>query len=867
MREAMNSKLFERLSKGMLLGSLALLFVVGIHIFVKFAGVVPRVSVDEGLANVGHNLSAFGRLGIMTTPLQPHAALPRSEVFYNYGPWYFSVLGAFEWVFGQSITLARMLHPLGLGLISAISLIAFRKASLAAGSAAGCILFVLFLEIQFPMIRPDIAVAVFASMCLLFTTRALEGGSPVAWALAAASSAGAFTSHQIAFSLPIFVLVIWAASSFHLNVTSTERSTRTTLGNFFAIAVGGLTVFLIYLWAVDFNIKTLLGLWFGYSDFVSAKNPISYSEVVDTHLVYFGGAYAKIFLFIELIGIAVASILVVLNFRRPSSHLRKLIAYSLPGPVLFLLYLGSLTLYPNFHTGYVLVLHAALAWSVCGVGVVFVNFLATFQETRLKYAEVCCRVFASLLIVFVAGYYLFVPTYWERQAYGNVEFEELKSHVISGLPPRARVFGQVEFGIDSGNRFQLISFYEGLALASDFAIEDRGRLRPDAVLIGRTASTAYAQAIFRGRSADWPIEDIFPGVSIRLIRSVYARPYGEMRVYKVAGSAEALSDVSRFGVIDGTTGQWIDRFVPVDHVVFDQIPPVKFSFEYRRAGVDTALASQSWKTRRTLPPGQYLVEAKIQHDGKRESGIVAATSTDDYRINVSDDSFQFDHAYYFKSEERAYLQVDHKGGPLYFSHISVSPDSRLTLTGLRKANPIRSDRTELSMSVPGYAEWTATAESSRIDSLDEGTFRLRGLATPWEDLYLSPSVPVPPASVMRLEIPVSSGGNDVLVGVKSGERSWLMPPRSISNDLVFETKNARSVNIVLLAAGDKATPATYEIVLARGKLIAVGGDAGLYTDWLTICRHRKIESESRHLMDWGNATQASFKCEFEQNRQ
>lgn len=862
MRIVISKELLELISKWFLIGSLALLFAISLHLIMKFAGVVPRITYDEALGNVAHNLAVYGRHSITTTPMQPHAALPRSDVFFNYGPWYFWVLAGLQWIFGQSIELGRMLHPLGLALASIISIITFRRASMAAGSATACILFVIFFNLHFPMIRPDISVSVFAALCLLCVTRAVEHNSTVSWSLAGASAAGAFTSHQIAFSLPIFVIAFWAFSSLHFNLPSNSHK-NLILRNFIAIAIGGLFVTLIYLWAVDFNLKTLIGLWLGYSDFVGAKNNIPYIETLMNHINYFGGSKAKILLSVEVVGFLFALTLVVLNSLNPSDHWRRHIAYSLPGPVLFFMYLISLSYYPNFHSGYVIVLHVAMAWTVSGIGAAVICMLSAANSWPLKGAEVYCRIIAVFVILFVGGYFLAVPSFWEKQAYGNVKYEQLKSHIIESLPPRARIFGPAELGNDSGNRYQLISFYEGLALALEFAVEDRAKLRPDAVVFSRTASTAFAQAILRGRLADWPIESVFPNTSMHLIKSIYAEPYGEMRIYKVGNGEGRFNEAASFGVMDGITGQWIDRFISIDDFGFVPAPPVKLSFEYRRPGVETKYAAQSWRTRDELPPGQYLIEVEIQHDGQKESGLLAATPTDHFTIPVYDDSFQFDHAYYFKSEDRTYLQVKHDGGFLYFSHFSISPASKIKIIGLSKGIPAVSNREELSIAIPSYDKWSSISASSQLLAEGNGIYMLKGRGHDWEHLFESPNIPVPPSSILKISMPVSSGGNDLLVGVKDNSFGWLMPPRPILKELVFETKNANSVKIILQQGDTNSGDKNKATSLINGKLVAVGGDAGLYVDWLTICRYRKINSKSTHLTDWGSMNQNSLKCLFE----
>jgi len=185
-----------------LLVALAAATAVTIHRFSIYIDHYPYLAVDDGLANVSYTLASHGRYGFLSSPVQGYTNLTRHRGFFNYGPWYFFVGAGAIWLFGYSLSILRSLHLAGILVVAVLGGVwCTRRHHAAAGAAFVVALLYCFDRAHWPMVRPDIAVSVFAAFLIVVSSHAIEKPSVWLWAVVGLAAGCAAFSHLIAWAM------------------------------------------------------------------------------------------------------------------------------------------------------------------------------------------------------------------------------------------------------------------------------------------------------------------------------------------------------------------------------------------------------------------------------------------------------------------------------------------------------------------------------------------------------------------------------------------------------------------------------------------------------------------------------------------
>src|SRR5438445_3878896 len=175
---------------------------VVVHDFARYCGYYPYLAIDDAIGNVAYSLATQGRYGFLASPVQGFTDLMRDRGFFNYGPWYFYVGAALIWLFGYNLKMLRAIHLAGILGIAAAGCWWFgRRGHLTAGVLVAFGLLHSFSFGQWPMVRPDIAVSVFAVLFIVAAGKAIEDGSPSFWFVAGLAAGSAALTHLIAWAL------------------------------------------------------------------------------------------------------------------------------------------------------------------------------------------------------------------------------------------------------------------------------------------------------------------------------------------------------------------------------------------------------------------------------------------------------------------------------------------------------------------------------------------------------------------------------------------------------------------------------------------------------------------------------------------
>ena len=157
------------------------------HQFFVTADSAITLSTDDGVGNISYALATEGRYGFLSSPVL--AGMARHDGLFSYGPFYFYLGAALIWVFGYSIVLLRTIHLVVILGIAAAGGVWFRKAgSGGVGALAALGLLMAVERGQWPMVRPDSLVSLFAVALVIAAGRAIATGGAWYWFAAGVAS-------------------------------------------------------------------------------------------------------------------------------------------------------------------------------------------------------------------------------------------------------------------------------------------------------------------------------------------------------------------------------------------------------------------------------------------------------------------------------------------------------------------------------------------------------------------------------------------------------------------------------------------------------------------------------------------------------
>lgn len=771
----------------------------------------PRLQVDDSLPNVAVTLANHGRYGFLASPEQAPTGADRTHAFFNYGPLYYYVAAALTWLLGPSLTLYRMLHPLGLVFIVAVSVWTFRRVSLVGSAALAAAILQMYWQSAWAMARPDIMVSVCAALMFAFAARAMERGGWMNWAAMGFFAVSAATSHPIAAAVVPSAGLAWL---WHTLATRREDAAgfwARTRRSLVALASGGLAGALVFLCAIQFRVRDLLSLGGGRMHQLGS----SFAKNLAQHFRVAWGDLSGV----EACAIAMAfgatTLLLIASSRLPMQR-RKHVAAFLAAPVITAFaYSLSIGFYGDYHTGYVILCQVAVAWSAGA-------FLAL--ATGWMSARTGSRRFDAAAMLAAGAIFIVMDVHWEVGVYpwdlrtaGYIDHVSYVREVTSLLPERASAGGSLYFGLEAGDRTDLVQFLDILPAAHDFRRGRTDHARPDFLVLSPYEVTDGFERDAKGRPP--LIEDVrrlFPASNYRLTDLVYAPPYGTTHIYSRTSEAGGPPGVS---VNDGVARQWSRALGPPLGTTFEPAAPAT---AYIRTSSTTPPNRALTTKKADLPAGFYLIETTLDGVGAEESGFIAATPGS-YFWWPGYVGFSPSFATYWEGQGKVFLLVDHFGGPLYISRFATFYKSQhegkfgFDVASVRRVEVLQNGPERVqALPLPDWSKWKVVNPAIQAMPDANGRVRLMGNVQPKSDLIESPPIAVPPHSALTLIVPTTTAYGAVTVSIRGNAllpTAVTMPAR-----VVFDTGRASQV-LISVSAADLKFEGGLDVSLGTASLV------------------------------------------------
>lgn len=826
----------ERLS-GILLMCVALaVAAVVTRDFARYTDHFPYLAVDDSLGNVAYNVATQGQYGFPASPLQGRVYITRHRGFFNYGPWYFYAGAALIWMFGYGIGLLRSLHLIGILAISATGCCWFgRRRQFVPGALVSLGLLYAFDVGQWPMVRPDIAVSVFAVMFIVAAGLAIENGSPVAWFVAALGAGCAIFTHLIAWALGPCCLFTLAAS-----LVNSRPGRRPALVALLAVAAGFAASAVMFYGSFGFRIGDQLVLLRNYGGFLSGAATDS-RPVLVSHL-RMGFSYLGVAGRIA-IGAAVAAslALVTASVRWPRPVRTSVLAMLLPPVAVLCFYVGSLAVYANYHAGYEILAQVG-AWWCAGAAVSTILWLLE----RRHPAQARLLTLGASLALIAAGAIQFSTRVQAdsnpRLAYVRewVSIPDYVDRIGALVSPGTSVWGSPIFGIDSPGRFELVDAGAALGVLErarwSHPVDTRA-VAPAYLIWGYVNNRDNMMEVFDSsfQANEFNrVRDSLAPFSYRLIGLVAAAPYGVTRVYQRVsaggGQPMRLPVVSAF---DRTTQSWDTRVEGPLAVQAAPADPVSFDLRY---GSFKGAVRADRTLRTDLPSGRYLLRVRLESAARsKRPTVLAVTSAPSISEEFGELGPSIDVSPYVGGDEDAYLFHAHPGGALYVSQLAQGEG--VTLGGLEVYRVLpalhddqRADRTAFADFA--LAEWLPQVSRGVQAALtDTGAVTVNGDATEGGYQITSPARPAIAQSTVTLRFDFTLSEGRVCVGALNGADAWLANGGDPARDFSFAMDATGAFRAVLYncnPSGRGNAPSRFTVT--RGRYAVT--EAGMYVDRL-----------------------------------
>ena len=511
------------------------------HDFYQNANHWVFLSVDDGLANEAYALASQGRYGFLSSPELSGIARHHGEV--SYGPWYFYLAAGLIWLFGYSLTLVRSIHLWVIVGSVAAACAWFRGPGRAqAATTFGLIILSAFATNQWPMVRPDSLVSLFAIALIVCAGLGLTRGGARYWFGAGlAASCGAFT-HLIAWSLVASSIVLFAVGAARYWSVAGDRAMarRELLGWFAAFATGGLLGALMFYWSFGFRFGDQLQLFAAYRQLVASND--SYSTTIWRHLFiafrYLSENWQR-----PVAATIVAAWAAVALARLLTRDSRSLIyGYVLPPITIWTGYIISNGWYTNQHKGYAILHEMMMAWVLASL----VWIAIALSRRRAPWASTALALIISLPLLaqgvrVIDGH---LEAAAARSAFSArwVPIDDYVDHVLSRIPVRSTAWGSVMYGIETPDRVQLIQVGDAFHAIYRVDPSRRAALAPDYLLWGYPEERDSTLAVLSGGDSLLDkLTRLTEGARYRVASFVVAPPYGVTRVYAKTESAGEIT--------------------------------------------------------------------------------------------------------------------------------------------------------------------------------------------------------------------------------------------------------------------------------------------------------------------------------------
>lgn len=809
--------------------------------FVRYADHYPYMAADDALANVSYAFATEGRYDFVARPLQGYTTAYRHRGFVNHGPWYYYLAAALIWLFGYNLPMLRAIHLAGILAIAAAGCRWFgRRVSVVPGAVLSLGLLYCFNTGQWPMVRPDIAVSLFAVAFIVAAGRAIETGSAIWWFCAGVAAGCAALSHLIAWAL-----VVSCGLSLGVALLS-ERPTRSRAKVLVLAAAGGLIGAAVMFYAgIGFRFRDQFLALAGYGQFLSVNGQVKamgYSDVLRTHLAIGFSHLRPLSRALLVLPVVAACVWLVASCWRPVGTRRRTLAWLLPPLAVLACYVLSLGTYPNFHQGYAILTQVVSLW--CAASVVAMILSSVTESSPLAAAIV--RSLAAMLLVIVAGFQA-----WNRPGAGDrlrlvtewVGIRDFTDRVHELIPTGSTAWGDITLGIENPGRVQLAQLQEGLLLV------ERPTRRPMETFAIAPAYLAWGYSNNRDHILDVlgsrldphlstfvRLERALPGVTYRLIGLVAARPYGVTRIYsKGIATARPPADLPTVSVYDAARGLWDRRLDgPLAHR-FQPTAPATIGVGYGpttpRAADRTLAAS--------IPAGRFLLRIRVGSSSNATKRMLAVTRSPSMEETISDLGPTADMSPYGERDGVAYLFCDHPGGPLYVSQFDDGEGANLDAVEVYRIRPLLHDGQApeperlIFSAMPPLRDWLPS-RGIQAHLTASGGLAVDGDASRLGYQVASPPVRVGPSARVTVRTAFASEQGSVCVGALNGSGAkWLANGGIPSGDYTFTADETAAFRFVFYNCHPTGTEHPRSRFTVSNAYYSVKEDGRSYFDQLT----------------------------------
>jgi len=638
--------------------------------FYRYVDRAVYLAYDDSLANTAYALATTGHYGFPASPYL--AGFSRSDGLINYGPWYFWLGAVLIGLFGYSLTLLRSIHLWAIVAIAATAPWWFHAKRTRgpewAIAGAGMLW---FLDVaQWPMVRPDVFVSVFAVIFVAAAGTAIRSRRAVWWGVAGAAAACGAVTHLIAWSLVPAAALVWCVAMIALPDARQHWG-----GGFVALVLGGLAAAFVFYASFDFRVRDQIAFLSVYRSAVADyQGPhagvAGYVSLVRNH---YSIAYGLL-PFVGRLGVAAVAVAAwsvmasALRSGAPAEERVRTLALVLPPVAAWSLYLLSLGWYPNQHSGYAILNQVLAPWTAAAVVAVALDRLSPASRTRARYAVAAV---VGVTAVVLGWSKITDPGRRFGATVSWVPISAYVDRVLEIVPKRSTAWGSVVFGIEHPDRIQLIDYANARILTSQSPSAARAALAPEFIVWGYTENRGLPADVI-ARQPLWPdvLAEMFPDVRYRLVSMVVGEPYGTTRVYARDANADA-GVMPAIRVFDSREERWTSELgAPALRAL--RAAPAAIVESLRTSEPRTVTATRTYAV--DLPPGDYVVRASIA-GGRAAAGagprMLVAASAQTIRVADSELAPAGDFAPYGADERNVYLVLRHAGGAAFVSQIGA----------------------------------------------------------------------------------------------------------------------------------------------------------------------------------------------------
>lgn len=794
---------------------------VAVHTFFAYIGHYPYWSIDDGLGILSTSWLQMGRYGDPSVPVESYSGFQRYRGFFLYGPWPFAAGSLLVWLVGFSVEALRSLH-----LLAALSLVWVARRLFAGLHGAAATTFVAVcvsyavVEVQWPMVRPDPFVTMFAALLIWSGAHATRTPRVGGWfGCGLASGCGALSHLLGATLIPSSLLMLSGAHVMHARAHARRVDVRAFVTQAAALVAGWVISALMFYGSFGFRFSDHLLHVLKYRSEVTANTQSALQStsplvVWAEHYRIASSGVPTAAIVLAAFAFIVATILLIRVFMARDDNATETVALLLPGVAMQALYVTSIGLYPNFHTGYMMLPQLLAVWITASTLYVLIGRVRSLSARNLA-------VWTAAVMVFALGV---------RTASGLLRTDDdprialSKSwvgigtyidEVLGPLPAGAVAWGSAPLAVVGPSRIQLVSLDIALWLMARIPVDQRPALVPDYLVWGHPASMSAVVTPFTSPS-DNPLTQLpamLPRQSFQLGSIVSAQPYAATRVYRRELAPRLDSGLPAVSVWDAAEQRWLHEVVPA-RAEWQSVSGTLHAVKGSRSGdriATTAVAAD-------LPEGWYLVRVVVEGDSP-DGVLLTAGSGNTHTFLAGDLPSDLDIAARLSQTDPIYLLRHHTSGMLGVNVYAGSAIrvSSVDVFAVRGWPDYRADRDALtSQPLPPLSAWQPDAASGVRAQPDGDRLRVSGNASQYGYQLVSPPISVTPGSQVSIHLPVTAERGRVCIGVLDGsQQHWIVPPTDQALAHRFSSGANDAVVIVVSNCNAASTPTTFVVEPGR----------------------------------------------------